>query len=34
MCAVWKSMRTGAWVNLPLEEEIVPPHYEPLPPEE
>jgi predicted dehydrogenase len=33
MCAVWKSMQTGAWVELPLQEEIIPPHYEPLPEE-
>ncbi len=34
MCAVWKSMETGGWVDLPLKEEIVPPNYEPLPDEE
>ena len=34
MCAVFKSMETGGWVDLPLEEEIIPPHYEPLPREE
>ena len=33
MCAVWKSMQTGGWVELPLKEEIIPPHYEPLPEE-
>ena len=27
MCAVFKSMQTGAWVDLPLKEEVVPPHY-------
>lgn len=27
MCAVFKSMRTGEWVNLPLEEEVFPPYY-------
>jgi predicted dehydrogenase len=30
MCAVWKSMKTGGWVDLPLKEEVIPPHYEPL----
>lgn len=34
MCAVLKSMNTRSWVNLPLEEEVVPDHYEPLPMEE
>ena len=29
MCAALKSMQTGAWVDLPLGEEIVPPFYEP-----
>jgi predicted dehydrogenase len=35
MCAVYKSMETGAWVDLPLPpgEEIVPPFYKPLPKE-
>ena len=27
MCAVFKSMQTGAWVDLPLKEEVVPPYY-------
>lgn len=31
MCAVYKSMETNAWVELPLEEEIIPPGYKPLP---
>jgi predicted dehydrogenase len=31
MCATWKSMQTGAWVDLPLKEEVIPPGYEPLP---
>ncbi len=31
MCAVHKSMETGAWVDLPLKEEVVPKGYEPLP---
>lgn len=31
MCAVHKSMETGAWVELPLKEEIIPKGYEPLP---
>ena len=31
MCATWKSMETGAWVNLPLTEEVIPPYYEPPP---
>lgn len=33
MCAVYKSMETGAWVDLPLPEgeEIIPPFYKPLP---
>lgn len=32
MCAVYKSMQTNAWVDLPLpaDEEIIPPHYQPL----
>ena len=34
MCAVFKSMETNAWVELPLEEEVVPPHYRILPREE
>ena len=34
MMAVIKSMRTNAWVELPLKEEIVPDYYEPLPYEE
>lgn len=29
MCAVFKSMETGGWVDLPLEEEVIPPGYEP-----
>lgn len=33
-CAVFKSMETGAWVDLPLKEEVVPPHYNPLPKED
>jgi len=31
MCATLKSMATGGWVDLPLEEEVIPPYYEPLP---
>jgi hypothetical protein len=31
MCAVYKSMQTKAWVELPLTEEVVPPHYKPIP---
>jgi predicted dehydrogenase len=31
MCAVFKSMKTAAWVNLPLKEEVIPPQYKPLP---
>jgi len=27
MCAVFKSMETGKWIDLPLQEEIVPPFY-------
>jgi predicted dehydrogenase len=27
MCAVFKSMETRAWVDLPLKEEIIPPYY-------
>lgn len=34
MCAVYKSMQTRAWVDLPLTEEVVPPHYQPVPPED
>jgi predicted dehydrogenase len=33
MCAVYKSMETSAWVELPLQEAIIPPHYVPLPAE-
>jgi predicted dehydrogenase len=29
MCAVFESMETGGWVDLPLKEEVVPPYYEP-----
>lgn len=29
MCGVFKSMETGAWVDLPLTEEVVPPGYHP-----
>jgi predicted dehydrogenase len=28
MCATWKSMQTNAWVDLPLNEEVIPPYYE------
>lgn len=28
MCAVFKSMKTKSWVDLPLREEIIPPYYE------
>jgi predicted dehydrogenase len=31
MCAVFKSMQTGAWVDLPLNEDVVPPYYKPIP---
>ncbi len=34
MCAVFKSMQTNTWVELPLNEEVIPPHYRPLPREE
>lgn len=27
MCAVFKSMETGGWVDLPLKEEVLPPYY-------
>jgi len=27
MCGTFKSMKTRAWVDLPLEEEVLPPHY-------
>jgi len=27
MCAVFKSMKTNSWVELPLEEEVIPPYY-------
>jgi predicted dehydrogenase len=33
MCATWKSMETGAWVDLPLKGEVIPPYYKPLPEE-
>ncbi len=31
MCAVWKSMETNAWVDLPLTDEVIPPFYGPPP---
>lgn len=31
MCAVYKSMETGGWVSLPLQEEVFPKHYRPIP---
>ena len=31
MCAVFKSMETGGWVDLPLKEEVIPPFYKKLP---
>ena len=34
MCAVFKSMETGAWVDLPLKEEVTPPHYQRIPNED
>jgi predicted dehydrogenase len=34
MCAVYKSMQTKGWVELPLKEEVIPPHYKPIPPED
>ncbi len=34
MCAVYKSMETGSWVDLPLTEEVIPPHYKPVPKED
>jgi predicted dehydrogenase len=34
MCGVWKSMETNTWVELPLQEEVIPPFYKPLPPED
>ena len=33
MCGVFKSMETGAWVDLPLKEDVIPPNYVPLPKE-
>jgi predicted dehydrogenase len=27
ICGVFKSMETNSWVDLPLKEEVVPPHY-------
>ena len=33
MCGVFKSMETGAWVDLPLKDHVVPPNYTPLPKE-
>jgi len=29
LCAVFKSMKTEGWVDLPLKEEVIPPHYQP-----
>ncbi len=34
MCAVYKSMETNGWVELPLKEEVIPPYYKLLPKEE
>lgn len=34
MCAVWRSMDTGGWVDLPLRDEVIPPYYKALPAEE
>ena len=34
MCAVFKSMETNSWVELPLKEEVIPPNYKVLPREE
>lgn len=34
MSAVFNSMETGGWVDLPLKEEVIPPHYWVLPIEE
>lgn len=34
MCAVLKSMQTGGWVELPLQEEVIPPFYASSPLEE
>jgi len=28
LCGVFKSMQTGGWVDLPLKEEVMPPHFE------
>ncbi len=33
MCAVYKSMETNGWVELPLKEEVIPPYYKLLPKE-
>jgi predicted dehydrogenase len=33
MCGAVKSMQTGGWVDLPLQQEVIPPGYEPLPAE-
>lgn len=33
MCGVFKSMETNAWVDMPLKENVIPPHYKPLPKE-
>jgi len=30
ICAVFKSMETNSWVDLPLKEEVIPPHYKKL----
>ena len=29
MCALFKSMEVNGWVDLPLEEEVIPPFYKP-----
>ena len=33
MCAIYKSMESNSWVDLPIKEEIVPPNYKPVPKE-
>ena len=30
ICGIFKSMETNSWVDLPLKEEVVPPHYKPF----
>lgn len=34
MCAIYKSMESNSWIDLPLKEEVIPPFYKQLPKED